>query len=86
MVAYSRLGECGEDQTRARYVTFAGCDRPVTAFAENENWQDEMLNTDWDEFVWQFALNHKQAIAQHEAKYDLWCADNDAGKEPRETY
>ena len=48
----------------------------IEAFKETEDWQTAQDRA--DEFVWQFATDRKQAIAQHFNKLDEW--ENDPTK------
>ena len=69
-----------------RFITIETYRGGVTAYTENEDWRTAINDDDVAEWVWQFADNREQAVAQHDKKQDEGRADMDAGREQKDTY
>lgn len=75
-----------------RYITFdvsgiqddGGSD--VVAFHESERWQAYLDLGEWNEYVWQYADSHEQAIQQHDDKFVEWRDDVNSGRPEKDTY
>lgn len=69
-----------------RYVTVETYGGNIHAFTEQDDYKGAINDDDTADWIWQFAESKEQAIAQHQAKQDLWSADMDAGRPERPTY
>lgn len=69
-----------------RYITMDCLDgKGIICYHEDEDWKYDQINRA-EEWVWQYAENPEQAIAQHEQKHDEWCDDQDNLREFKDTY
>lgn len=56
----------------------------LECYTEDENWKDRLDYA--EEWVWQYADSKKQALANHEVKFDQWQDDNETTGETKDTY
>ena len=69
-----------------RFVTIETFDGAIAAYTEDDDWRTAINNDNVSDWVWQFADNSEQAVAQHSKKQDEGQADTDAGREQKDTY
>lgn len=70
-----------------RYVTFTTyTDEDPKALTQAEFFDTSENDTDWCEWVWQYAPDKATAIAQHQTKMDEYEADVKAGRTEKHTY
>lgn len=67
-----------QTQEQIRFVSFFDADENANCAmteAEFHASEEAKLRATRDEWVWQFAASHEQAIAQHEEKFEAWERD-----------
>jgi hypothetical protein len=70
-----------------RYVTFTTyTDEDPQVLTESEFFDTPKNDTDWCEWVWQYAPDRATALSQHQTKMDEYQADVEAGRTEKRTY
>jgi len=68
---------------KQRFITIEQYDGTITAHQQSEDYREKLDTAAC--WVWQYADDAEQAIAQHHDCYAAWEADIEVGRE-RETY